>query len=1393
MITEYSPNDPLYGNQWHLALIGRLGFTLGQNFAGLERIWADHTGEGIAVGIWDDGVESDHWDLDGNYDDSMQVRINGTLNDGQPLTSTDGHGTAVAGLIAAENNGIGGVGVAFNASVTGIRIFGGADDINSNWSRYLQTLNSLSEFDVTNHSYGGSPSFYNYGDEAKFENAAEVGRGGLGTVNVKSAGNSNIDGNGEGLDASRFTVTVGAVDSSGQVTYYSTYGAHLLVSAPAGSVTTDRLDNGNGYDGLLGGDYTNQFGGTSASSPITAGLVSLILDANPGLGWRDVQNILSYSSVGTGSLYSGSTAYENHSWKWNGADNWNGGGLHFSEDYGYGMINAFNAVRMAEVWNSFTPTPQTSSNEQSITTGTVTANKSIVDLATLSFSFMVSQSIALEHVALTINLAHSYFTDLRMDLISPDGTQMSFYNGSSGSSSTSDAGFSYTFGLDGYRGESSYGQWTVQIEDAYNTDEGTLNSVRFTGYGTALTEDDVYHYTDEVLAAQAAQSGRQTLTDSDGGVDWIDASAMYRNLVLNLSEGSTSTLAGSAFLTIALGTTIEHAIAGDGDDQITGNAEDNSIYGMRGDDIMDGGEGTDTAVFFGNLEDYTITSEDGVTTVSGAHGTDTLTNFEFLKFDDQTIEAPEASDPPAPTPDETAPQLISSTPADNTGSVDTDATVVLVFDETVKIGTGFVTIHNEDGSVWSTIDVTDGSQINISGSSLSINPTADLSYGSSYYVTVDDGAILDSSDNAFGGIGDPDALNFSTQSQYNIITGTSGKNKIKGTNGDDLILGEGGDDRLNGKGGDDVLNGGQNNDILNGGSGSDTASYEGISGNVTVTLGSTQTQNTGAAGQDRLRGIENLTGGDGDDDLTGNSKANILDGGAGDDTLRGDRGNDFLDGGADTDTAVYSTTMAASTITYDAENDQFTISGPDGTDTLSNVEFFQFSDGTLAAADLTIASLSDGNDIHIGNDADERIDGLAGEDQIDGAGGSDTLFGGDDDDTLTGGADDDTLVGGRGTDTAVFSGNRAEYTIGFAGGVYTVDGPDGRDTLEEIEKLQFDDGVIEIPSIVTISRLQSSAVEGDTGSVELTFEVTLDKATSSEQSVSFVVEGTGSNGADASDFLANALPNGTLVFAAGEISQIITLEIAGDTDEEVDETFSVTISNATDGIIIDADMVTGTIVSDDVAAAPVVDTSAVYLSEGSDRYNGSNDADWVFGLGNNDRINGKNGDDILNGGDGNDVLNGGNGMDTASYDGASGGVSVSLAVTQWQQTGGSDRDKLRNIENLSGSEFSDQLTGNNSSNILTGEAGDDTLFGGNSADTFVFKTGDGDDTIGDFSVAQGDLIDISAYGFSSTSDFDSFRYQGGDTIVQLDEDNSITVSNINLTSGINADDSFLFG
>ncbi len=820
------PTDALYSSdvQWHLGYIGSFGFRSSPSAAatgGLEAVWADYQGDGIDVGIWDDGVQRTHWDLSANYDASKQVTVSGTLNDGQPLTSTDGHGTAVAGLIAADDNGTGGVGIAHDAQITAIRIFGGADDINSAWSRYLQTLDSLGQFDVTNHSYGGYPDFSRYGDVAKFQAAAVSGRDGLGTVNVKSAGNDNVDGNGEALDSSRFTVTVAAIgnNSTGNIASYSTYGAHVLVSAPAASVTTDLLGSSAGYNGLLSDDYTNSFGGTSAAGPVTAGVVALMLDANPELGWRDVQNILAYSAVGVGSLYSGVTTNEGFGWKWNGAGNWNGGGLHFSEDYGYGMVNAFNAVRMAEVWSILHAQAATSANEASASTATLVAEQALADLATSTYRFTVAQDIALEHVALTVSLTHTYFTDLRIRLISPDGTSLTVYDGSTGSASTADGTFTYTFGAEGFRGESSVGEWTLQITDAYRYDTGTLKSVAFTGYGATAGFDSVYHYTNEILqvAQLSGQSARTSLADTDGGTDWINTAAMAADLVLKLAAGSTSTAASTAFMTIAADTQIENAIAGDGDDLIEGNDAGNVIYGMRGDDVLYGlagddrlfgGAGTDVAVFRGVYADYQITLVDGVTTVVGPDGTDIQSGFEILRFDDGDYADPSAPLPPA---DQIAPTLASSTPADNATGVTVGANIVLSFSEAVKAGTGAISLYAADGTLFQRFGVAD---LVFSGNTVTIDPASSLAKDASYFVQIDAGAILDLAGNAFTGIDNATTLNFSTETSVTVINGTNSNDRLTGTTGSDLIQGFGGSDILNGRLGADTLNGGSSKDYF---------------------------------------------------------------------------------------------------------------------------------------------------------------------------------------------------------------------------------------------------------------------------------------------------------------------------------------------------------------------------------------------------------------------------------------------------------------------------------------------------------------------------------------------------------------------------------------------------
>src|SRR5206468_6417226 len=131
-------------------------------------------------------------------------------------------------------------------------------------------------------------------------------------------------------------------------------GACVLVTAPTrasfattdGVVVTTDLTGTDGYNlgpsGTGADDYTDQFGGTSAAGPMVTGVVALMLEANPAIGWRDVQNILAASAKHTGSAFGATSpgTNENGNWFLNGAANWNGGGMHFSNDYGYGKVDA---------------------------------------------------------------------------------------------------------------------------------------------------------------------------------------------------------------------------------------------------------------------------------------------------------------------------------------------------------------------------------------------------------------------------------------------------------------------------------------------------------------------------------------------------------------------------------------------------------------------------------------------------------------------------------------------------------------------------------------------------------------------------------------------------------------------------------------------------------------------------------------------------------------------------------------------------------------------------------------------------------------------------------------------------------------------------------------------
>jgi len=119
-----------------------------------------------------------------------------------------------------------------------------------------------------------------------------------------------------------------------------------------------------------------------------------------------------------------------------------------------------------------------------------------------------------------------------------------------------------------------------------------------------------------------------------------------------------------------------------------------------------------------------------------------------------------------------------------------------------------------------TIAVT-AANVTVSGSQLTINPTADLEEGTDYYVEIANGAIQDIAGNNYAGISGDSTWNFTTQGTA-AINGTAGADNLNGTASSDIINGLAGQDTLNGGAGNDSLDGGKGKDILTGGTDADT-------------------------------------------------------------------------------------------------------------------------------------------------------------------------------------------------------------------------------------------------------------------------------------------------------------------------------------------------------------------------------------------------------------------------------------------------------------------------------------------------------------------------------------------------------------------------------------------
>lgn len=601
------PTDPNYG--WHLGAIN------------VEDAWADYTGAGITVGVIDDGINHNHADLDDNYNTAIDWDARDNDDDADSSASGDGHGTKVAGVIAAEANGVGGVGIAYESEIAGFRIgYGSAGSI---FDIEEAISKSWAVSDVVNSSWGYSTAFqdsfkkfgYSQAGQALEDGVAE-GRDGLGTVFVFSAGNergAGQDVNYHNFQNSPYTIAVAATTSSGKYASFSNPGAALHVAAPGYAIKTTSD----------GGGYTSS-SGTSFAAPIVSGVVALMLEANPELGYRDVQEILAYSAQ-----YNDAT---NTGWQDNGADNFNGGGLHFNHNYGFGLVDAEGAVRLAETWTMQRTFANQLSESKSSAPGVAIPDGGS---SGVSDTIRITRDMEIDTVEVDLQIDHTRVGDLVVVLVSPDGTEATLASRPGGSGNGAN-NINFVFSANSFWGENAAGDWTLKVYDKATGEVGSFESWTLTLNGDAVSSDDTYIYNDDYAAM--ADGSREVLRDTDGGIDTINASQVSTDSLIDLNAGMTSTLAGAP-LVIAADTVIENVFLGDGNDTLVGNDADNEVLGGRGDDTLDGGAGTDTARFFGELENYDVIIVDGSTvtvTFTGVdgidEGTDTLTNFENFDF-----------------------------------------------------------------------------------------------------------------------------------------------------------------------------------------------------------------------------------------------------------------------------------------------------------------------------------------------------------------------------------------------------------------------------------------------------------------------------------------------------------------------------------------------------------------------------------------------------------------------------------------------------------------------------------------------------------------------------------------------------------------------------------------
>lgn len=493
--------DPLYHEQWHLK-----NNIKGHKDCNVTGVWTYNiTGKGVVVAVVDDGVEWRHPDLIENYCAEGSFDLNSNDDDPSPTfdkKEENKHGTRCAGEIAAVPNDVCGIGIAYGSKFSGIRVLDGptTDSMEATAFNKHMDVNDIYSCSWGPEDNGLIVDGPHELAQAALRHGVLAGREGFGSIYVVASGNGGDSGdncNFDGYANSVYTITIGAVDEIGQIPSYAERCASMLacvVSSGSGFersiVTTDwSLGKGNKKD-----QCTRSHTGTSAATPLAAGMVALMLEVRPCLSWRDVQHIIVMTAV---------KIDHDTAWVKNSA------GFMHSDIHGFGLLNAWKVVNAATIWE---PVPwlvsivgdTSAQNNIEIPDGNNPVELNAIVTEKECKEHMLE---TLEYVVFTLTLSHPSRGFLKFILQCPSGTASVVPTRPKDTSS--DGLTEWSFSTVRCWGENPEGKYVLKILDtrksSYFNKLGTLKYWKLKIYGSQWSAADMQERLGKINLAMSGE------------------------------------------------------------------------------------------------------------------------------------------------------------------------------------------------------------------------------------------------------------------------------------------------------------------------------------------------------------------------------------------------------------------------------------------------------------------------------------------------------------------------------------------------------------------------------------------------------------------------------------------------------------------------------------------------------------------------------------------------------------------------------------------------------------------------------------------------------------------------------------------------------------------------